>query len=675
MDQLANPARGSSAVSGDPCIGKTSLLHYLCEPQVSERWGLSPSWCHFLYLDCHSIVPFSETAFWRHTLRELKQYLSDDEDLSGQVQELLAQTSPDIFDLNSLFDQIARADRLAVLMLDEFEGVVENLDQHEPRLLYHLRSLLNRRERGLALLVATRAPLKQLCADFRFAGSPFDNAFSAIVLPPFSEAEVDELLNQYQADFSATESSFLHQMAGTHPYLVQLTASLIIRARRDHTTAETSLGQVEADLEREAERYFSDMFGYSSEPEKMLMTWLALYPLSQHLPTDTTSLGELSKIFARYDQETAYLVKRGLVRLQPDRPVLFSPIFGRWILRQVIIAGGPELLSGWESHYATLLSPVERETLVNLVDKLVRWPAIVRTPELLAKVFVQDEVDLSTTLAGRQVLGRYVIEALIGGGGMADVFKARDIRLDRLVAVKKLRPTLSEAGEVQTRFRREAQAVAGLRHPHIVRVHDFDIQSGHYYMVMEFIEGHNLKEHLHNLEAVGQTLSWEEVLRIAVPVADALDYAHQQDMIHRDVKPANILLANDGGVFLADFGLVRLLGQSDLTETGGLLGTLAYMAPEQLMGQSQDIDYRADIYALGCVVYKMLTGRTPFESGELPLAHLNTDPLAPECLVPELPKRASQVILKALAKDPAERPASASQFIEDLRQALIPAGN
>ena len=128
LSQLANPARGCSAISGDPRVGKTSLLHYLFRmPQVREEWGLSPTSCHFLYLDCHTIVPFSETAFWHHTLRQLEQHLSDHEALDRRIQRLSEQDSPDIYDLNSLFDRIARVGRLVVLMLDEFEWIVEEI--------------------------------------------------------------------------------------------------------------------------------------------------------------------------------------------------------------------------------------------------------------------------------------------------------------------------------------------------------------------------------------------------------------------------------------------------------------------------------------------------------------------------------------------------------------------
>jgi len=491
-----------------------------------------------------------------------------------------------------------------------------------------------------------------------------------MTLLPFGEVEVDELLTRYQVDFSSDERAYLRQVAGTHPYLIQLAASLIVQARGRYASIEALFTQVETDLEHETESYFTDLFDYSSEPEKMLLALLALYQLSQQLPVDQVRLGDLAKVFGRYDREMTRLIKRGLVLNQPDGPKLFSPIFYGWVLHEVIIVQSREVLSGWEPYYADFLSLVQKETLKNLVDKIVKRPAIIRSPELLAQAFAQNEVSQSSASKGEQILGRYVIELLIGGGGMADIFKARHLHLDRVVAIKKLRAALSNDEEVRARFLQEAQAVARLRHPHIVQIYDFGIQDNHYYMVMDFIEGYDLKEHLHHLRTDGQSLPFGEVIRIAIAIGEALDYAHQHAMIHRDVKPANILLTNDGGVFLTDFGMVRLIGQSGLTETGGFVGTLAYMAPEQMVGQSQDMDHRVDIYALGCVVYEMITGRLPFEQADFPLAHLNRDPPAPDSIVPDLPKAASQVILKALAKDPVERPASASQFIEELRRAL-----
>lgn len=454
LSQLANQARVSSAVSGDPRVGKTSLLHYVRQEKVRQAWGLSSSWCHVIYLDCHSIIPFSEDDFWRYVLRELEQHLSDNEQLSGRVKWLLLpeQVNPDIYDLNSLFDEIARAGRLVVLMLDEFEGIVENLDPASPRLLYHLRALLNRPERGLALVLASRPPLKQLCAELRFAGSPFDNSFAAIALSPFSEAEVDQLLETYQADFSSEERAYLLQAAGNHPYLVQLTASLLLQLKNDQARTEATTVDIDTLFERETERYFSDMLDYSPEPQKLLLAWLALVQWCQQALGDSNQLETMNKGLERHEQALTQLIRRGLVLSQANSPSLFSPIFGRWVLRKVLLPAGETVLSQWATHYANVLTEDQWLAIIDLVHKIIRWPAIIRKPELLHDVAGDELEEQPASKSDEQILGRYIIEDLIARGSMSDIYRAHDPYLGRSVAIKKLRATLSEAKEERARF-------------------------------------------------------------------------------------------------------------------------------------------------------------------------------------------------------------------------------
>ena len=664
LGSLANPARTSIAMSGDPRVGKTSLLHYLRQPEAQAGWGLSPDWCHFIYLDCHNIIPFREAKFWRFVLRNLAQSFKRDELLSRQVQDLLSQAAPDTYDLSNLFDDIAQAGRLVVLMLDEFEAVIEHLDREAPEFLYHLRALVNRPDRGLALIVATRTPLKQLCVDFRFAGSSFDNVFSAVPLFPFSQDEVNELLDQYGVDFSPAERDDLRRLAGNHPYLVQLTGSLMLRARSSQVIEESTVSQIEADLERETEAYFGDVLDCCYEQEQMLATWLALSQLDRQVAIGLPALLE------RYDQELTRLVKRGLVYCLKDKYLLFSPIFCRRVLHKNVVTKGQQVLSMWKP-YINFLSPPQKEVFKYLVEQIIKRPIIIKKPELLDPPPIAAE---SPSAPGKEIertLGRYIVEKMIGKANLADIFRGFDPHLGRPVAIKQLSTTLtSDNEEIHARFKLEARAIAVLRHPHILQIYDFDIENSRPYMVMEFIEGQNLKEHLYDLEATGRTLSWEEVIRIAARVADALDYAHQRHMIHRDVRPANIMLGNDGGVFLSDFGLVRLLDQPGLTQTGRLIGTLEYMAPEQVRGDGELLDHRADIYSFGCVIYEMITGRPPFTATQLPRAHLEHLPIPPVHFVPHLPETASHVMLQALAKDPDKRPASASQLVRDLRQVL-----
>jgi serine/threonine protein kinase len=253
---------------------------------------------------------------------------------------------------------------------------------------------------------------------------------------------------------------------------------------------------------------------------------------------------------------------------------------------------------------------------------------------------------------------------------MARVYRAYHPQLDRYVAVKVLRSDLVEEEEFLARFKREARAVAGLRHPNIVQVFDFDVQDNLYYMVMELMEGDTLATRLHEYRAQGQRMPWGEMVRIQLDVLDGLAYAHSEGMIHRDVKPANVLLTKEGQAVLTDFGIAQIVGGTRYTVSGALMGTLAYMAPEQ--GLEGQCDVRSDLYSLGIVFYEMLTGEPPFDA-ETPLAillkHVN-DPLPlPRKSDPSIPKQFERVVLKALAKKPKDRYQSAGEMAEALHAA------
>ncbi len=385
-------ARGSSAVSGDPRVGKTSLLHYLCVSQVYEARGLSAGWCHFLSIDCQAITPFSDSAFWRYTLRMLEPALGDDDHLSNRIRrirQMLADADPDIiFDLHSLFDQVARSGRLVVLVLDEFEGIVENLNQKTPDLLYHLRTLLNRPERGLALVVASREPLAKLCAKFQFTGSPFDNAFLAINLPPFNQTEINHLLRRSEIDFSPAEKQWLHATAGPHPYLIQLAGGLLLQLRERlsvENLLEPQLSRLEKTFEQETERYFIDMLKYTSDVERMILTLLALAQLHRLVPADKLDALEtdiLPPDFGRFEHEVNRLRERGLVTLQPE-PALFSPVWGRSILRALAQAGR-EAVTNWQPQLVAFLSPAQQKFFQTLAHVVIDRPNVINNPELLA---------------------------------------------------------------------------------------------------------------------------------------------------------------------------------------------------------------------------------------------------------------------------------------------------
>jgi serine/threonine protein kinase len=272
-------------------------------------------------------------------------------------------------------------------------------------------------------------------------------------------------------------------------------------------------------------------------------------------------------------------------------------------------------------------------------------------------------------------LGKYRILEPLGRGGMAQVYKAYHPALDRYVAIKILRSDLIEEAEFLARFSREARAVAALRHPHIVQIYDFDVEDDLYYMVMELLEGDTLKAYLNTMRVRGERLPQGEVVRIFSDVLDGLSYAHGVGIIHRDLKPANIMLTGNGQAVLTDFGIAQIVGGTQYTVSGALMGTLNYMAPEQ--GLSGHCDVRSDIYSLGIVYYEALTGRVPFDA-DTPLAILMkqiNDPLPiPRQFDPSIPEPLERVALKALAKQPDDRFQSASEMDEALVSAAGEAG-
>jgi eukaryotic-like serine/threonine-protein kinase len=266
--------------------------------------------------------------------------------------------------------------------------------------------------------------------------------------------------------------------------------------------------------------------------------------------------------------------------------------------------------------------------------------------------------------APRVFSGRYELNHLIARGGMAEVYRAHDRRLDRPVALKVLFPELSIDRSFVERFRREAQAAANLSHPNIVPVFDWGEDSGTYFIVMEFVDGRPLSS---ILKTAGP-LAADRTAEIAAPVAAALGYAHKHGVVHRDVKPGNVLITDDGQVKVTDFGIARAVNtEESLTQTGAVMGTATYFSPEQAEGMG--VDSRTDIYSLGVVLFEMVTGRPPF-LGDTPVAvaskHVRDHPPAPRELNPSIPPTFEAIILKAMDKNPDFRYATAEELRADL---------
>jgi serine/threonine protein kinase len=266
--------------------------------------------------------------------------------------------------------------------------------------------------------------------------------------------------------------------------------------------------------------------------------------------------------------------------------------------------------------------------------------------------------------AGVPEASRFELEEPLGSGGMSTVWRARDGTLDRSVAIKRLHAHLAADRGAAARFQQEARAAGSLSHPGVVAVYDAGEDEEGPFIIMEFVEG----ESLHDLLEREGPLSPERATEVAVAVAEALHFGHERGVVHRDVKPSNVLLDADGRVRVADFGIARTLGgTTPLTADGAVMGTASYVAPEVAMGKAATP--ASDTYSLGVLLYEMLTGRPPFV-GETPisvlLAHQKEEPVPPGRLA-ELPPGLEEVVLRALAKDPAERYQSAAAMAEALR--------
>src|SRR5580700_7653407 len=282
-------------------------------------------------------------------------------------------------------------------------------------------------------------------------------------------------------------------------------------------------------------------------------------------------------------------------------------------------------------------------------------------------------------LPGRR-LGPYEILSAIGAGGMGEVYKARDTRLDRIVAIKVLPTHLADRPELRGRFEREAKTIASLNHPHICTLYDTGHQDEIDFLVMEYLEGETLAERLEK-----GPLPLEQVLQYAIEIADALGKAHRKGITHRDLKPGNIMLTKSG-TKLVDFGLAKLQQEAApvtplsqlptvagaVTGQGMILGTLQYMAPEQAEGKTDQIDARTDIFAFGAVVYEMATGRKAFEGtsqASLIAKILETDPPPMSSIQPMTPPALDRAVRTCLAKDPDDRWQSARDLVRELKWA------
>lgn len=267
-------------------------------------------------------------------------------------------------------------------------------------------------------------------------------------------------------------------------------------------------------------------------------------------------------------------------------------------------------------------------------------------------------------MIGKILGNRYEVKEKIGAGGMAEVYKARCRLLNRYVAIKVLRDQFNSDEDVLQKFKREAQAAAALTHPNIVGVYDVGEEDGKHYIVMEYIKGKTLKEVIKGFGHLGT----RETVETSILIAEALEDAHRNGIVHRDIKPQNIMITEDGRVKVTDFGIARATSSVTMTNNGGVLGSAHYLSPEQARGSF--VDKRSDIYSLGVVMYEMATGRVPYE-GESPITvaikHIQEEPVPPRDINPDIPRELEFMIMKAMKKDQIERYQDAKALLADLK--------
>jgi tRNA A-37 threonylcarbamoyl transferase component Bud32 len=658
FDQITSHALGSIAICGDRRIGKTSLLQYVCNPEVLQEWGLSQDTYLFLFLDSQSISEFTPSRFWRRLLtlllREGKGNLSP-----GMIEGILVREEIGHTDFEIVLDEIGRRGQVLVLLLDEFEWVIRTGKDTEPitrDFLSALRALMNRTPKALALVVATCRELHELCRPIKFIGSPFDNEFTFRRLRPFSRREIDQLLDNALKgtgiEFTLEERDYICSLAGPHPLLIQLASSTLLEFRTQGLEIAPNSELIRTEFEELARYHLSQIWENCSREEQMLLSVLALKRLGECEESKWAYNGTaFERIFNRHERTLRDLLKRGLIAQVKKTIAVCPATFESWVLK--------EIRSADEEEFA------KRETL--LFDLLPRDEA-----EQVTNVMrrISDRADVRLGRTDWKRIGRYEIIAELGRGAMSIVYEARDPNIARVVTLKVMRLGWEVRSEKsKRRFRHEAMSAGQLTHPNIVAVYDAGEYRGEPFIVMEYLEGPTLAKVLKNLAP----LPLERAVDIALQISDALDYAHQRGVIHRDVNPSNIILLENGQVKVTDFGLAKLVSDSspDASQSGVFHGTLDYASPEQILGQ--EVDGRSDIFSLGVIVYEMLTGERPFRGKNITsviLRLLSEEPLPFTALGPHLPPELKDILSKAMAKDVTQRYQTCAELGQDLRKTI-----
>ncbi len=607
---------------GERKMGKSSLLTFIGQPATMRQYGLDPQKQLMMYFDLEGMASAGVQDFWVEVLEALSTRLPPSaSDLAAAIQQVV-ESEVRFMAVRRALRRVRDAGFEPVLCLDEFESLARN-PRFETDFYGELRSLAS--ELGLVYLTASKRSLYELTYEHSDTlSSPFFNIFSELPLGLMNEDETRALLTGLSSrEGSGLGKGFCEEEIVFALYMAGAHPFFLqIAGFHLYETPGCSSPRAPESYQQIRKRFLAEAEDHYR------------YLWSQLTTTQQMGLAHLSQA----SEPVIRLLKvKSLVQDKDDRPVPFSETFSEFLAQQ-------------------------------------------RTDQTTGSL-ATPAATTSNDLTGR-TLGGYRIVSPIGQGGMAEVYKGYQPALDRYVALKILSPRFAADASFYERFQREATAIARLRHPNIVQVYDFGTADNLTYMVMEYIAGPTLKHKIREAHARGQLLPGDEVLAITRDVAAAMDYAHARGLIHRDVKPANILLRRaeleepgapqpEPYAVLTDFGVVKMLEGVQFTATGMTLGTPDYMSPEQAAGD--EVTPASDIYALGVLVYEMLVGQLPF-SADTPLAvllkHMSDAPPLPRTLKPDLPPGVDEVLNRVLAKSPRDRFRSGGEFAAALEAAL-----
>jgi tRNA A-37 threonylcarbamoyl transferase component Bud32 len=627
----------SRSLVGERKLGKSSLLTALAQPATMQRFGLDPARTLLLYLDLEGMASAQREDFWIELVDRLGVTLPPG-DLRDQAERLRAEAERTgelrFTTLRRLLRRVRDGGLDLVLTLDEFEGLARNAN-FTPDFYGELRSLAG--EMGIVYLTASKRGLYDLTYHHSATlSSPFFNIFSEMPLGLMPDDEARDLLlslsqQGQDAPFCDEELDLGLELAGPHPFFLQIAGfHLYEMPGRGRPHLPDAYDQAARRFNAEAEDHYRYLWSQLNDEEQQAL-------LSPNEAGEAARKDLLARAFIRPDSVPG--AQGAGVRQSGRRFVPFGHAFA------VFLEGKRHEQRPTPAHVTSVDTPT------------------------------------ATDLTGKR-LGNYRVLAALGQGGMAKVYKGYQPLLDRYVAIKVLAPHFATDEEFRARFQREAAAVAKLRQPNIVQVYDFGVEGPVYYMVMEYIAGDTLKARIRTARDTGERISPAEVLEVLRGIASALDYAHERAIIHRDVKPANVMLrveeagpVHARGAFtptpvLTDFGVAKILEGVQFTGTGMTIGTPDYMAPEQ--GSGREITPSADLYSLAVILYEMLVGELPF-TADTPVAvllkHLSDTPPPLHLRAPDLPPALDKVLDRALAKKPEERYPSGAALVQAVEQA------